>query len=89
MMSPRVRRAQDGAPGAFYSASSDPAQTSTIFLNLRSVAENALWRIPTLQSQAMAAMAQRSMQLQATIQEGQLMLGDGTHSVVVECLRWK
>ena len=39
---------QDGAPGAFYSASSDPAQTSTIFLNLRSVAENALWRIPTL-----------------------------------------
>lgn len=39
---------QDGAPGAFYSASSDPAQTSIIYLNLRSVAENALWRIPTL-----------------------------------------
>lgn len=39
---------QDGAPGAFYSASDDPAQPSTIYLNLRSVAENALWRIPTL-----------------------------------------
>lgn len=39
---------QDGAPGAFYSASSDPAQPSIIYLNLRSVAENALWRIPTL-----------------------------------------
>lgn len=39
---------QDGAPGAFYSASSDPDQPSIIYLNLRSVAENALWRIPTL-----------------------------------------
>lgn len=39
---------QDGAPGAFYSASSDPAEPSIIYLNLRSVAENALWRIPTL-----------------------------------------
>ena len=39
---------QDGAPGGFYSASSDPAQPSIIYINLRSVAENALWRIPTL-----------------------------------------
>ncbi|MEO8367143.1 MAG: DUF885 domain-containing protein [Pseudoxanthomonas sp.] len=39
---------QDGAPGAFYSASSDPAEPSIIYINLRSVAENALWRIPTL-----------------------------------------
>jgi len=34
-------------------------------------------------------MAQRSMQLQATIQEGVLMLGDGTHSVDIEPVRWK
>jgi uncharacterized protein YaeQ len=29
------------------------------------------------------------MQLQATIQEGVLMLGDGQRSVDVECVRWK
>ena len=39
---------QNGAPGGFYSASSDPAQPSVIYINLRSVEENALWRIPTL-----------------------------------------
>lgn len=39
---------ENGAPGGFYSASSDPNQPSVIFINLRSVEENALWRIPTL-----------------------------------------
>jgi uncharacterized protein YaeQ len=48
-----------------------------------------VFRIPTLASQALIAMAQRSMQLQATIQEGVLMLGDGTHSVDIEPVRWK
>jgi uncharacterized protein YaeQ len=37
----------------------------------------------------LAALAQRSMQLQATIQENTLTLGDGTHSIDVELLRWK
>lgn len=48
-----------------------------------------VWRIPTEASQALAALAQRGMQLQATIQEGGLMLSDGSRSVEVECLRWK
>lgn len=48
-----------------------------------------VFRIPTAQSQALAALAQRSMQLQATIQEGQLVLGDSAQTVEVECLRWK
>jgi hypothetical protein len=29
------------------------------------------------------------MQLQATVQEGGLTLGDGAQSIDVECLRWK
>ena len=37
-----------------------------------------VFRVPTAASQALAALAQRSMQLQATIQEGTLMLGDGS-----------
>ncbi|MBU0588213.1 MAG: YaeQ family protein [Gammaproteobacteria bacterium] len=48
-----------------------------------------VFRIPTVQSQALAALAQRSMQLQATVQEGQLMLGDNQQTVELECLRWK
>jgi uncharacterized protein YaeQ len=46
-------------------------------------------RVPTESSQALAALAQRSMQLQATIQEGVLMLGDGRRNIDVECVRWR
>jgi uncharacterized protein YaeQ len=48
-----------------------------------------VWRIPTDASQELAALAQRSMQLQATLQEGVLMLGDGQRTVDIEPLRWK
>ena len=46
-------------------------------------------RVPTLASQALIPLAQRSMQLQATIQEGTLTLGDNAHSVDIEPIRWK
>ena len=49
----------------------------------------AVWRVPAAASQALAALAQRSMQLQATVQEGALMLGDGARSIDIEPLRWK
>jgi uncharacterized protein YaeQ len=48
-----------------------------------------VFRVPAPASQALAALAQRSMQLQATIQEGGLTLGDASNSVDVEALRWK
>lgn len=48
-----------------------------------------VYRVPTEASQALAALAQRSMQLQATIQENTLTLGDGTRSIDVELVRWK
>jgi len=48
-----------------------------------------VWRIPAAQSQTLASLAQRSMQLQATVQEGHLMLGDGKNSVDIEPLRLK
>lgn len=46
-------------------------------------------RLPAEQSQALQALAQRSMQLQATIQEGVLTLSDDKTSVEIEPLRWK
>jgi uncharacterized protein YaeQ len=49
----------------------------------------AVWRIPTEASQQLDRLAQRSMQLQATIQEGTLMLGDASRHVDIEPVRWK
>ena len=48
-----------------------------------------VWRIPALDAQALTALAERSMQLQATLQEGVLTLSSGRGSVSVEPLRWK
>ena len=48
-----------------------------------------VFRVPAAASQALIPMAQRSMQLQATIQEGVLMLGDGSNTVDIEPTRWK
>ena len=48
-----------------------------------------VWRVPSVAAQALVPMARRSMQLQATVQEGVLMLGDGRSNVDIEPLRWK
>jgi uncharacterized protein YaeQ len=48
-----------------------------------------VWRIPSEGAQSLAALAERSMQLQATLQEGVLSLGSERGSVDIECLRWK
>ncbi len=48
-----------------------------------------VWRIPGSAAQALTALAQRHMTLQATIQEGVLTLGNDQHSVDIEPLRWK
>jgi uncharacterized protein YaeQ len=48
-----------------------------------------VWRIPTEASQQLEKLAQRSMQLQATIQEGSLMLGDEKRHIDIEPVRWK
>jgi uncharacterized protein YaeQ len=48
-----------------------------------------VWRIPSATAQALSALAQRSMQLQATIQEGALTLSDDKTTVEIEALRWR
>lgn len=42
-----------------------------------------VWRIPSPQSQALAGLAQRTMQLQITVQDGVTWVEDGTRSVEV------
>ncbi|MDD2544774.1 MAG: YaeQ family protein [Burkholderiaceae bacterium] len=48
-----------------------------------------VWRIPAEASQQLAALAERSMQLQATVQEGALTLSSKLGSVHLEPVRWK
>ncbi|MDX1587968.1 MAG: YaeQ family protein [Oleiphilaceae bacterium] len=43
-----------------------------------------IWQLPTEQTQALAALASRSISLQCNIQEGQIMLTDNQGSLVVE-----
>lgn len=49
----------------------------------------AVYRIPAEVAQQLAALAQRSMQLQATLQEGVLTLSSEQGLVVVELQQWK
>jgi len=48
-----------------------------------------VYRVPAAGARQLAALAERSMRLQATIQEGALMLGNSQHHVDIEPLRWK
>jgi len=48
-----------------------------------------VWNVPVATSQALEKMAQRNMQLQCTIQDGQLWLTDETQTVQVDLLSLK
>lgn len=41
----------------------------------------AVWQVDAAASQALAALAQRTMQLQVTVQDGTAWVGDGSHAV--------
>lgn len=43
----------------------------------------AVWQVPADQSQALAALAQRTMQLQVTVQDGAVWVGDGASSIEI------
>lgn len=48
-----------------------------------------VWRLPAEAAPALAALAERSMQLQATLQEGEVTLSSAQGSVHIAPLRWK
>jgi uncharacterized protein YaeQ len=48
-----------------------------------------VWRIPTSAAQELATLAERSMQLQATVQEGSVTFSSDRGSVHIELSRWK
>ncbi len=48
-----------------------------------------VWRLPATASQALAALAERTMTLQATVLDGVLTLGNATQHVALEPQRWQ
>jgi uncharacterized protein YaeQ len=48
-----------------------------------------VWRLPAAEAQALATLAERTMQLQATVQDGALTLGSERGSVHVDLQRWQ
>jgi uncharacterized protein YaeQ len=46
-----------------------------------------VWQVPSLQSQALVALANRTMKLDVTVQEGTIWVGDGQRSVEISLLR--
>ncbi len=48
-----------------------------------------IWQIETEQSQALARLAERSMQLQCTVQDGSVWLGNGKDTVEITPIRLK
>jgi uncharacterized protein YaeQ len=48
-----------------------------------------VWRIPAAQSQELATLAERSMQLQATIQDGAALVSGKARTVTVEPQAWQ
>lgn len=47
------------------------------------LANLSVWQLPAAQSQDLATLAARSMQLQVTVQEGQIWVGDAQHSIEI------
>ena len=68
-------------------ASSTPVWWSGIASKITRARNVAVWQIEAAQSQALAALAQRSMQLQVSVQDGTAYASEGTRSVEITPLR--
>ncbi len=67
-------------------ASSTPVWWSGLANKITRLANLNVWQLPAAQSQALAALARRSMQLQITVQDGLVWVADGEHSVELQPL---
>jgi uncharacterized protein YaeQ len=67
--------------------SSTPVWWRDIASRLTRARNLTVWQIPADQSRALSALAQRSMQLQVTVQDGAIWVGDGERSIEVAPVR--
>ncbi|TMH12289.1 MAG: YaeQ family protein [Betaproteobacteria bacterium] len=64
-------------------SASTPIWWSGIETKITRARNLSVWQVPADQSQALASLAQRTMQLQLTVQDGAVWIGDGERSVDV------
>jgi uncharacterized protein YaeQ len=65
-------------------ASSVPVWWAGLRGKVNRLSNLAVWQVPAAQSQALAGLAQRSMQLQVTVQDGLVWVSDGRQSIEVQ-----
>jgi uncharacterized protein YaeQ len=68
----------------FAYASSVPVWWSALRGKVTRLANLVVWQLPSAQSQALAGLAQRSMQLQVTVQDGLVWVADPSQSIEVQ-----
>jgi uncharacterized protein YaeQ len=81
----RVMRASSRASrvSVYSFSASTPIWWSGIANRLTRASNISVWQVPPEQSQALGALAQRSMQLQVTVQDGLVWVGDGRETVEI------
>ena len=81
----RILRASaiSGRTTVYSFASSTPIWWKELHSKLGRARNLSVWQIPAEQSQSLASLAQRTMALHVTIQEGSVWIADGEHSVEV------
>jgi uncharacterized protein YaeQ len=81
----RVMRASSRASrvSVYSFSASTPIWWSGIATRLTRASNLSVWQVPPEQSQALGALAQRSMQLQVTVQDGLVWVGDGRETVEI------
>ena len=79
--------ARVGRVSVYSFSSSTPTWWKGIEPKLTRARNLSVWQIPSDQSTALTALAQRTMELQVTVQDGGIWVGDGTHSIEVAPLR--
>lgn len=80
--SPRARRVS-----VYSFAASTPIWWNGIATRITRAANLDVWQVPAAQSEALAALAQRTMQFQVSVQDGTAWISDGASSIEVTPLR--
>lgn len=75
--------ARVGRVSVYSFSSSTPQWWKGLAPELTRTRNLAVWQIPAEQSWELATLAQRTMQLQVTVQDGSIWVGDGTRSIEV------
>ena len=78
---------RSGQVSVYSFSASTPIWWSGIATKVTRARNLSVWQVPAEQSQELATLAQRSMQLQVTVQDGNVWIGDGQRSVEVTPVR--